>query len=99
MYNNCTNQYQFYQKKFDALVSAVRDNVDILMMSETKIDNSFHTRQFLIEGFTTPYRLDRNGSGRVSLVYLCEDIPSELIPADFSNREGLFPDLNLRKTK
>ena len=53
----------------------------------------------MIEGFTTPYRLDRNGSGGGILVYIRDDIPSKLIPTDFSNREGFFLELNLRKKK
>ena len=46
------------RNKFEALVNGVRGNVDILMISETKIDDSFPLTQFLIEGFTAPYRLD-----------------------------------------
>ena len=34
-------------------------NVDILMVIETKIDESFPTSQFVIPGFTSPYRFDR----------------------------------------
>ena len=78
------------RNKFEALVNRVRGNVDIVMISETKIDDSFSTKQFLIEGFTTPYRLDQNGSGGGILVYIREDIPSKLIPTGFSNREGFF---------
>ena len=51
------------RNKFDALVSGIRGNVDILMTSETKIDNSSPTRQFLINGYTAPHRLDRNSIG------------------------------------
>ena len=36
--------------KFEAVVNGVRDNVDILMISETKTVNSFPLTQFLIEG-------------------------------------------------
>ena len=63
------------RNKFEALVNGVRGNVDILMISETKIDDSFPLTQFLIEGFTIPYRLDRNGSDRGILVYIRADIP------------------------
>ena len=51
------------RNKFDALVSGIRGNVDILMTSETKIDDSSPTRQFLINGYTAPHRLDRNSIG------------------------------------
>ena len=30
------------------------------MISETKIDGTFSKENFLTEGFSTPYRLDRN---------------------------------------
>ena len=43
--------------------------------------------------------LDRNGSVGEILVYIREDIPSKLIPTDFSNREWFFLELNLRKKK
>ena len=86
------------RNKFEALVNGVRGNVDILMISETKNDDSFPLTQFLIEGLlTTPYRLDRNGSGGGILVYIRKDIRSKLIPTDFSNREGFFLELNVRK--
>ena len=48
------------RNKFDALSLIVRNNVDILMISETKLDDSFPTAQFLLHGFSAPYRLDRN---------------------------------------
>ena len=51
------------RNKFDVLVSGIRGNVDILMTSETKIDDSSPTRQFLINGYTAPHRLDRNSIG------------------------------------
>ena len=41
----------------------VRDNVDILLITETKIDSSFPIAQFQIDGYTTPYRLDRDENG------------------------------------
>ena len=87
------------RNKYEALVNGVRGNDDILMISETKTDDYFLPRQFLIEEFTTPYRLDQNGSGGGILFYICEDIPSKLIPTDFSNREGFFLELNIRKKK
>ena len=77
----------------------VRGNVDILMISETKIDDSFPKTQFLIEEFTTRCRLDRNGSGGGILVFICKDIPSKSRPTDFSNRKRFFLELNLQKIK
>ena len=33
------------------------------MISETKIDESFPKGNFLIDGFSTPYRIDRDSKG------------------------------------
>ena len=41
----------------------VKDNIDILMISGSKLDDSFPGSQFLIEGFDKPFRLDRNRNG------------------------------------
>ena len=50
------------QYKFDMLTDLIRANIDILFISETKIDETFPSSQFSILGFSTPYRLDRTGS-------------------------------------
>ena len=36
---------------------------DVLMISETKIDDSFPIGVFVIDGYSTSYRLDRNSNG------------------------------------
>ena len=79
-------------------MKGVRGNIDILMISETKLDASFPISQFYINGYTSPYRLDRNGKGGGILVYVREDIPSKLI-SQFPNVEGFFLEINLRKKK
>ena len=43
--------------------------IDILMISETKLDYSFPEAQFYIEGFRTPFRLDCNKHGGGILLY------------------------------
>ena len=76
-------------------------HIDILVLTETKLDDTFATVQFLVNDFSEPYRLDRNRKrGRV-MVYIREDIPSKLLdkhvfPYDM---EGLFIELNFRKCK
>ena len=67
------------RNKFDQFVSSIKNNIDIVMISETKIDNSFPTAQFHIEGYCI-CRLDQNGYRGGILVYVWEDIPSRLIP-------------------
>ena len=73
--------------KFDDRVSG---NTDILMKSETKLDASFPTNQFLINEYTSPYRLDRNGKSGGTLVYAREDIPFKLVTANLRNAESFF---------
>ena len=85
------------RNKFDSLVRTLHNNLDILLISETKIDSSFPTAQFQIEGYTT-YRLDRNANGGGILLYIREDIPSTLLNFDMSI-ESIFIEINIRKKK
>ena len=84
--------------KFDQLVYGVKGKVDVLMITETKLDDSFPTMQFNIEGYHT-FRLDRNEYGGGILLYVRDDIPSKFIPIKNSTIEGFFIELNLRKKK
>ena len=83
--------------KFDSLVEILRSNVDILLISETKIDSSFPTAKFKIEGYTT-YRLDRILNGGGILLYVREDIPSTLLNTELLI-EGFCIEINIRKKK
>ena len=49
--------------KFGMLSLLFHGVIDILMICETKINDSFTTEQFIIEGCSTIYRLDRNDRG------------------------------------
>ena len=70
------------RNKFGLLKDQIKGNIDILMISEIKIDDTFPHGQFFIEGFSTPYRLDRDLNGGGILLYVREDIPSNLIPIE-----------------
>ena len=87
------------RNRFDQLVNVIKGNIDALMISETKLDDSFPSIQFLIEGHGPPYRLDRNSHGGVILIYVREDIPCKLIPTKNCTIEGFFLELNLRSKK
>ena len=50
-------------------LSSLNNNTDVLLISETKLDDSFSSAQFRLKGFCTPYRLDRNSVGCVSFYY------------------------------
>ena len=61
------------------------------------MESTFPTSQFVIDGYSEPYRFHRNGSG--VLIYIREDIPSKLLADDKlpHDTEGIFVKLNLRK--
>ena len=44
--------------KFDHLKVLIENNIDILVLTETKIDASFPNAQFRIDRFSAPFRLD-----------------------------------------
>ena len=67
------------RNKFDALKEIASQSLDVLMIAETKLDATFPTGQFAIEGFATPFRLDRNANGGGILVYVQSDIPSHQV--------------------
>ena len=89
------------RNKIELLSEAVLGNIDILMVSGTKIDMSFPSSQLVIQGFAAPFRLDRTNTGEGILVYVWDDIPSKLmnIPYVSSDTECLAILVNLHKTK
>ena len=58
------------RNKIDLLSETVLKNIDILMVSVTKIDMSFPTSQFVIQSFAVPFRLDRTNTGGGILVHV-----------------------------
>ena len=84
------------RNKLDSLVRMLHNNLDILLISETKIGSLFPTAQFQI-GYTT-YRLDRNANRGGILLYIREDIPSTLLNFDMSI-ESFYIEINLRTKK
>ena len=71
------------------------------MVSQTKIDDTFPESQFLIEGFSKSFRLDRTAKGGGILLFIREDIPCRYIKQTTLNNsfEGFFVELNLRSKK
>ena len=87
------------RNKFEFLISLSEDNLDVLMISETKLDESFPTNQFMINGFSAPFRLDLNDKGGGIILYIREDIPSRLVSTESIEVEGFFVEINLRNKK
>ena len=78
------------RNKFEMLSMSVAQYVDILMLSETKLDSTFPSIQFLINGFSVPHRLDRNSKGGGILLYVRDKII--VLPL---NRYSLPPHINI----
>ena len=89
------------QNKFEPLKSIIQQNVDIIMISETKLDDSFPSNQFVLEGFSSPFRLDKNCRSGGIVIYIREDIPcKELKKHDLpKDVEGIYIELVLRNNK
>ena len=88
------------RNKFEDLKSQIIENLDILVITETKLDETFPQGQFAINGFSS-YRLDSNSNGGGVMIYVredlaCKELKSKATPEKF---EGIFLEINLRKTK
>lgn len=87
--------------KFEGLQSLIKENVDLLLISETKVDDTFPAGQFNIEGYSKPIRLDRNQHGGGILFLVCDDLPchelqSHELPSDV---ECTFLEMRIRQSK
>ena len=51
----------------------------MFLISKTKIDSCFPSGQFVIKGYSTPFRLDRNQNRGSLLLYASEDIPCKIL--------------------
>ena len=65
-------------------------NVNLLVLSERKIDDRFPKGQFLIKGFGDPFRIDRNANEGGVLFCARENIPAKLLSTETLPRESFF---------
>ena len=88
------------RNKFDQLKDTVL-TIDILILTETKLDETFLISQFLMDGFSKPHRFDRNKHGGGIMIYIRDTIPSKILEKHScpNNTECLFIELNFRKCK
>ena len=87
--------------KFHFLESEASKHLDILLIGETKTDESFPSAQFLLDGFFKPYRLDHCANGGGILLYVRVDISSCLL-TEYKledNTKCLFIKIKIRKRK
>ena len=86
------------RNKFDLIFDQIKGNVDIMVISQTRLAESFPNGKFKIPGYALPCRLDRNQFGGGIMVFVREDIPSLVLSLNKSI-ESLFMELKFRKKK
>ena len=64
-----------------------RGKLDIMLLSEIKLDGTFTSAEFKMEGYHTPYRRDRNRFGGGLMLFVnndivCEHLKTPLLPDD-----------------
>ena len=64
--------------KLDDITITIADFVDILVITESKLDQSFPESQSFINRFSKSFRKDRNRHDGL-LMYIKEDIPQKLL--------------------
>ena len=89
------------RNKFDSVRATIVNYVDIFIAAETKINESFRTAQFAIDGFHKPLRLDVTDKSGGLLVYVSSYLPlrqftKHKISPDI---QALVYEINLRKEK
>ena len=87
--------------KFEPLVSMVKDSLDILVVTESKLDDTFPHDQFQIDGFARPIRLDRNRSGGGVIIFIrdgltCRELKPRLLYPDL---ECTLLEISIRQCK
>ena len=78
------------------LKDQIKGNVDVIVISETKLDEFFHNGQ--IPGYALTCCLDCSQFGGGIMVFVREDIPSQVLSLNKSI-ESLFTELNFCKRK
>ena len=89
------------RNKFEMLEELIKDKIDIFLVSETRLDSSFPSGKFVIKGYSTPFRLDRNQNRGGLLRYVREDLPCKILKEYTPEKpiENIFVEINLRSRK
>ena len=91
------------RNKFEILKSVLPEVLDVLMITETKLDDSFREQQLHIEGFNIPFRLYPNRYGGGLLFYLPNNINADAVLLKsfifLDNIEAFFIEILLKSCK
>ena len=86
------------RNKIDFVKDIFKNNIDILLISETKLDPSFPLNQFSINGFKF-FRKDRDRNGGGLILYINEDIACKAVNIDTMSSEYIAIELMLKNKK
>ena len=70
-----------------------------IKLSLRSVQYSLAPSQFLINGYTPPFRLNRDNNGGGIMLSFREDIPCKLFSVENHPKEGFYIGINLQKTK
>ena len=89
------------RNKIEDLNHIVAGHIDILLITESKLDSAFPDNQFKIDGYYPPFRADRDKYGGGVIIYVRNDVPCKLLHNHTSTKfiEGIFLEINIRKFK
>ena len=98
---NRYSQHNSLSSKFDDLKVLICGMSDISIITETKLDDTYPISQFHIDGYSMPYRLDRNRNDGGVIIYVRDDIQSNILRKHLfpNDVELIFVDINFRRSK
>ena len=87
--------------KFEPLVSMIKDSVDFLVVTESKLDDTFPHGQFQLDGFSKPIRLDRDRHGGGVIIFIrdgltCRELRPRLL---YPGLECTLLEISIRQCK
>ena len=86
------------RNKLDQQNDMIEGYIDVLMISESNLDNNFTDGKFLIEGDGVSIQINRNILGGGIMLFVRSDIADKSLSVDIDS-ESFFDELNLPKKK
>ena len=88
------------RSKIEAVEELMRNNIDISLFSDTKLDETFPNQQFKISGYKT-FRRDRNKYGGGIMFYINKNIPCKTVNVEGlpDNRQVTLIELSIESQK
>ena len=71
------------RNKFGQSFQIINNSVDVLLVSETKINSSFPAANFFIQVYAIPCRLERTADGDAIFLYIRDNVSSILMQNKF----------------